>query len=325
MVRANRELPEESVVGRCPQGSTYTFFARILGVLNSCQCSVSARSFWLESQESCYFPCCHFPAWCQGRMPWSHQVEQTWKWPPSPLSCLGQADSHLGPEWQCKLASPLHTLSSNSLQLHWVQALDSGRTIQGLSLRPFHLKGGNCSDSKLNMTNPQIWGLRAPPLSATTTTTWLIWNSLYVLHCSKHGWSLKHLIITTSHQVSSHNSPNYRCELEKEVATHSSILAWNIPWTEEPGRLQSTGSQTVGHDWATSLTGLPWWISGKEPTCQCRTRRFYCWVGKIPWRRKWQPTPVFLPGKSHGQRSLAGYRPWGHKRFRHDLATNQQQ
>ena len=41
--------------------------------------------------------------------------------------------------------------------------------------------------------------------------------------------------------------------------------------------------------------------------------RFDSWVGKIPWRRKWQPTPVFLPGKSHGQRSLMGYNPWGHK------------
>ena len=46
--------------------------------------------------------------------------------------------------------------------------------------------------------------------------------------------------------------------LEKEMATHSSILAWRIPWTEEPGGLQSTGSQRVGHDWATSLTQIPW-------------------------------------------------------------------
>ena len=48
------------------------------------------------------------------------------------------------------------------------------------------------------------------------------------------------------------------------------------------------------------------------------------WVGKIPWRRKWQPTPLFLPGKSHGQRSLEGYSPWGRKRVRDDLATKQQ-
>ena len=46
---------------------------------------------------------------------------------------------------------------------------------------------------------------------------------------------------------------------------------------------------------------------------QCRISGFNPWVGKIPWRRKWQPTPVFLPGESHGQRRLAGYSPWGHK------------
>ena len=58
------------------------------------------------------------------------------------------------------------------------------------------------------------------------------------------------------------------------------------------------------------------WLSGKEPICQCRRHRkcgFDLWVRKIPWRRKWQPSPVFLPGKSLRQRSLAGYSPWGHK------------
>ena len=54
-------------------------------------------------------------------------------------------------------------------------------------------------------------------------------------------------------------------------------------------------------------------LSGKEPACQCRRCEFDPWVGKIPWRRKWQPTPVLLLGKSHGQRSLVGYRPWGQK------------
>ena len=49
------------------------------------------------------------------------------------------------------------------------------------------------------------------------------------------------------------------------------------------------------------------------------------WVGKILWSRKWQPTPAFLPGKSHEQRKLVGYSPWGHKRVGHDLVTKQQQ
>ena len=54
-------------------------------------------------------------------------------------------------------------------------------------------------------------------------------------------------------------------------------------------------------------TWLPWWLSGKEPACQCRRHGFDPWFQKIPCRRAWQPTPVFLPGESHGQRSLEGY------------------
>ena len=74
------------------------------------------------------------------------------------------------------------------------------------------------------------------------------------------------------------------------MATHSSTLAWKIPWTEEPGRLQSMGSLRVGHNWATSLSLFTF----------------------MHWRRKWQPTPVFLPGESQGQGSLVGCRLWGH-------------
>ena len=79
--------------------------------------------------------------------------------------------------------------------------------------------------------------------------------------------------------------------LEKEMATHSSTLAWKIPWTEEPGELQSMGSQRVRHDWATLLTLFTF----------------------LHWRGKWQPTPVFLPTESHGQRSLVSCSPWGRK------------
>ena len=78
--------------------------------------------------------------------------------------------------------------------------------------------------------------------------------------------------------------------VEKATAPHSSALAWKIPWTEEPGRLQSMGSLRVGHDWATSLS-LFTFMHG---------------------RRIWQPTPVFLPGESQGRRSLVGCPLWGH-------------
>ena len=77
---------------------------------------------------------------------------------------------------------------------------------------------------------------------------------------------------------------------EKAMAPHSSTLAWKIPWMEEPGRLWSMGSLRVGHDWTTSLSLFTF------------TR----------WKRKWQPTPMFLPGESQGRGSLVGCRLWDH-------------
>ena len=62
------------------------------------------------------------------------------------------------------------------------------------------------------------------------------------------------------------------------------------------------------------------WLSGKESSCQCSRHGLDPWVGKIPWRRKWQPTPFSLPGKPHGQRSLAMLESMGSQRIRHDLA-----
>ena len=82
----------------------------------------------------------------------------------------------------------------------------------------------------------------------------------------------------------------YKTLSEKAMAPHSSTLAWKIPWLEEPGRLQSMGSLQVEYDWVTSLSLF--------------TFRH--------WRRKWQPTPVFLPGESQGRGSLVGCRLWGH-------------
>ena len=96
--------------------------------------------------------------------------------------------------------------------------------------------------------------------------------------------------------------------LEKEMATHSSILAWKIPWREEPGKLQSmqSQSQTRLSNFTSILhqrdqEGFLSGTSGKESACQCmrhKRSRLDPWVGKIPWRRAWQPIPVFLPGES---------------------------
>ena len=78
--------------------------------------------------------------------------------------------------------------------------------------------------------------------------------------------------------------------IEKAMAPHSSTLAWRIPWMKESGGLQSMGSQRDGHDWATSPSLFTF----------------------MHWRRKWQPTPVFLPGESQGRWNLMGCCLWGH-------------
>ena len=75
---------------------------------------------------------------------------------------------------------------------------------------------------------------------------------------------------------------------EKAMAPHSSTLPWKVPWMEEPGGPQSMGSRRVGHDWVASLSLFTF----------------------MHWRRKWQPTPVFLPGESRGRGSLVGCRLW---------------
>ena len=71
--------------------------------------------------------------------------------------------------------------------------------------------------------------------------------------------------------------------------------------------------------------GLPWQLSSKESACQCRRHALDPWIREIPWRRKWQPTPLFVHGEFHGQKGLVGYSPQGHKRAGQNLAAEQQQ
>ena len=85
------------------------------------------------------------------------------------------------------------------------------------------------------------------------------------------------------------NVTDFNFHSEKAMAPHSSTLAWKIPWMEEPGGLPSRGSLRVGHNWATSLSLFTF----------------------LHWRRKWQPTPVFLPGESQGRGNLVGCCLWG--------------
>ena len=156
-------------------------------------------------------------------------------------------------------------------------------------------------------------------------------------------------------------------QLEKAMAPHSSPLAWKIPWTEEPGGLQSMGSLRVRHNWATSLLLLTFtfdfhfWLlcigegNGNPLQCSCLENPmdrgawwaavhgvakgqtqlsdftfafdFHFWLSLLTfmhWRRKWQPTPVFLPGEPQGLGSLVGCRLRGHTESDTTEATQQQ-
>ena len=127
------------------------------------------------------------------------------------------------------------------------------------------------------------------------------WLGLYFLFCLLFRWGVLHKVLLGVGLCPALYSSGFFCvsshylilprvgSPEKVMAPHSSTLAWKIPWMEEPGRLQSMGSWRVGDDWATSLSLFPF----------------------MHWRRKWQPTPVFLPGESQGQRSLVGCHLWG--------------
>ena len=97
-----------------------------------------------------------------------------------------------------------------------------------------------------------------------------------------------------------------QCLKVSEQESVAWVLVWVWGWRQERGSRES-------------YVGLPCWLSGKESACQSRRHMFDPWAGKIPSGRKWQPTPVFLPGESHGRRSLVG--SMGSQRVRHDWSN----
>ena len=108
------------------------------------------------------------------------------------------------------------------------------------------------------------------------------------------------------------------CSLKTlSLSVHGS-LAGSLSWIlENPVLYWHLVTQKLFPNLKTALEQvireLPWWLRGKESACQCRRCGFDPWIRKIPWSRRQQPTPVLLPGKFHGQRSLMGYSPWGCK------------
>ena len=119
-------------------------------------------------------------------------------------------------------------------------------------------------------------------------------------HCRRILYQLSH---NGSPKMEKRNKQTYfqrgNVDVQQAMAPHSSTLAWKIPWMEEPGGLQSMGLLRVRRDWETSLSLFTF----------------------MHWRRKWQPTPVFLPGESQGRGSLVGCRLWGHTEWDTTEAT----
>ena len=110
-------------------------------------------------------------------------------------------------------------------------------------------------------------------------------------------WKVLSLVPSNEHHSFLHrNSESIDWLSEKAMAPHSSTFAWKIPWTEKPGGLQSMGSPRVGHDWATSLSLFTF----------------------MPWRRKWQPSPVSLPGVIPGTGEPGGLPSLGSHRVGHN-------
>ena len=126
--------------------------------------------------------------------------------------------------------------------------------------------------------------------------------------------------IQPSHPLSSPSPPapnpsqhmHSQIDIHTYLNTHMYILHTLHKNTHEYIYILHTRARARTHT-HTHTHGLPWWLRRSRVGLQCRRPGFDPWVGKTPWRREWQPTPVFVPGKSHGPRSLVGYSPWGRK------------
>ena len=161
----------------------------------------------------------------------------------------------------------------------------------------------------------------------------LSWSSLSLSLAWTATWSFCPAVLLSSHQLALASC----CFWNQTQALHPRVQSFVIVWSPispHPKPINSTlVPGTIRHHFLLPkmtfnvpyhlARDFPGGTRGKEPACQCRRHRrrsFNPWFRKIPWKRAWKPTQVFLLGKSHGQRSLVGYSPWGHKRVRHNWA-----
>ena len=138
-----------------------------------------------------------------------------------------------------------------------------------------------------------IWSVNLWLLQREIKLGWDYWNKTFHMRLQGGSCPWPPFVWFKILWVASNKKFNFHWSIGEGNGTplqYSGVHPWKIPWMEESGRLQSMGSLRVGHDWATSLSLFTF----------------------MYWRRKWQPTPVFLPGESQGRGSLVGCRLWGH-------------
>ena len=169
-------------------------------------------------------------------------------------------------------------------------------------------------ESTFNTGNPgSIPGLRRSPeerngyplqCSCLESSNILAWKTLQ-RSLVGGSWRVRHNWATTTFTFK---------DIQDKVSSRQLYIG---AWRAGPRSVLAIWICEPLHRWYTCHSpGFPGSASGKEPACLCRRHkrcRFNPWVGKIPWRRAWQSSPVFLPAEFHGQRSLAGYNQWGHK------------
>ena len=199
------------------------------------------------------------------------------------------------PSWQileCCLKKMMLIITASTSPVFWCSAPPADLGVSWLLLAPSHPFAVLCSDlvREIAAYSPSLPPLPAPHMSFKfyycnkSALCWLFSKKKKAvllddggITCIKNSLFLKIYLFGCARSW------------EKAMTTHSSSLARRIPWMEEPGRLRSMGLLRVGRDWASSLSLFTF----------------------MHWRRKWQPTPVFLPGESQGRGSLVGCRLWG--------------
>ena len=200
----------------------------------------------------------------------------------------------------------------------------------------------SCAESLCNLSN---WTLRACGMVHCVSYFLYIWKWCHMVNRSRCSFPGAHFLMTPpGGSLSLHGTWGqclnawslYHVALTCRLnASPSSLMGKTARSSQTRGKVSQVGiterwwsgglqlSICLGNlEEHLGLLGLPWWLRGKESTCQCRRCEFDPWVGKMPWKRKWQPTPIVLPEKFHGQRSPVGFSPWSCKGVGYDLVAN---